>query len=255
MTRLFTYDFGYPWLLMWGYLIPVGLGALATGLGLRFAWRRWVVALALGITLWGCAGLLVLHGLGGITVPLELPSEKFMSSGQGHFLDVGAGSGRAAIGVLLARPNTRATAVDIYRGDYGIKDNTPERLLRNARIGGVGDRVDVRTADMRRLPFDDASFDGAVSTYAIDHLRRDDIPGAIREVARVLKPNADFLLEIVSVDVWVRLSMPIPHLGLAAHRSQDPRRWRQMLEEGGFQVIEEGAVPVTLYWVARKRPA
>jgi ubiquinone/menaquinone biosynthesis C-methylase UbiE len=42
------------------------------------------------------------------------------------------------------------------------------------------------------LPFGDSEFDAVVSSYAIDHLRRDERAKAIAEVARVLKPGASF---------------------------------------------------------------
>jgi SAM-dependent methyltransferase len=95
--------------------------------------------------------------------------------------------------------------VDIYSGYFGIGDNTPARFRANARIAGVADRVDeVKVGDMRKLPFGDAAFDAAVSTYAVDHIPRRDIPVALREIARVLKPGSAFLLGIVNPDVWVR---------------------------------------------------
>ena len=47
------------------------------------------------------------------TFPLELPTEQFLSSGAGRVVDIGAGSGRAAVGLLLARPRVTVTAVDI----------------------------------------------------------------------------------------------------------------------------------------------
>ena len=254
MTSPFTYDFGYYWVVTWFHVIPLLLGAGAAILGVWLGWRRSIIATASILSLWGLAGLVVLHVVFGINAPMTLPSEQFMTSNRGRFIDVGAGSGRAAIGVLRARPNTTATAIDIYSGFLGIEENTPERLMRNARIGGVGERIEAQTADMRKLPFPDGSYDGAVSTYAIDHLRRDDIPIALSEVARVLKPNGEFLLGIVNQDFWVRLSMPIPHFGLAAHRPADPNRWRALLNDSGFDIVEEGTSPATLYWVARKRP-
>ena len=42
--------------------------------------------------------------------------------------------------------------------------------LRNAAIEGVQDRVDVETADMRALPFADATFDVVVSSLAIHNI-------------------------------------------------------------------------------------
>jgi ubiquinone/menaquinone biosynthesis C-methylase UbiE len=117
----------------------------------------------------------------------------------------------------------------------------------------VASRVeDVKVGDMRKLPFGDGVFEAAVSTYAVDHIPQADQPVAIAEIARVLKPHGELLLGIVNQDFWVRLSMPIPHFGLAAHHAQDPKRWHEMLTNGGFEVIEEGTFPATLYWVARK---
>ena len=252
MTSPFTYDFGYGWPIVWIHVIPLALGGATAALGVWLGWHRGLVAVAGAVALWALAGLFVIHGLFGINAPMTVPSERFMAEDRGRFVDLGAGSGRAAIGVLQARPHTTATAVDIYSGFWGIVENTPARLMTNARIGGVADRIDVTTADMRKLPFPDAFYDAAVSTYAIDHLRRADIPVALNEVARVLKPNGEFLLGIVNQDFWVRFSMPIPHFGLAAHRPQDPNHWRTLLQESGFDVLEEGTSPATLYWVARK---
>src|SRR5262245_31933095 len=255
MTTPFTYDFGYGWTVGWIHVIPLALGGAGAALGIWLGWHRAPVAFAGAIALWALAGLFIMHGVFGINTPMDVPSERFLAADHGRFIDLGAGSGRAAIGLLQARPHTTATAVDIYRDFYGIVGNTPARLLMNARIGGVADRIDVQTADMRKLPFPDSSYDAAVSTYAIDHLRRDDIPVALNEVARVLKPNGEFLLGIVNQDVWVRFSMPIPHFGLAAHRPADPNRWRTLLQQSGFDVLEEGTSPATLYWVARKGTA
>ena len=254
MTSPFTYDFGYEWPLLWFHAIPIALGLIGVAAGLWLHWQRWIVVVAAAFAVWGCVGLFFIHVVGGINAPMRLLSDQFLVSDRGRFLDVGAGSGRAAIGVLQARPHTTATAVDIYRGYFGIDGNTPERFTANARIAGVADRVDeVRVGDMRKLPFADAAFDAAVSTYAVDHIPRKDVPVALREIARVLKPGGAFMLGIVNPDAWVRVTMPIPHFGLAAHHGQDPKRWHAMLEEAGFEVREEGTRPATLYWLALKR--
>ena len=217
------------------------LGLAAAALGCRLGWRRWVVGLSGVIGVWGIVGLILTHTMmGGLNAPQRLPSDQFMASGRGRVLDVGAGSGRALIGLLLARPQATGTALDIYTGFFGITDNTPERMMRNARIAGVADRADTVTADATRMPLPDASYDAAISSYAIDHMGREGTPKAIQEVARVLKPNGEFLLEIVNPDIWVKVMMPIPHFGLNAHFKPDPARWRAMLKAAGFEVMEEG---------------
>ncbi len=254
MTSPFTYDFGYPWPITWIHLIPLVLGFAALVLGLRLHWRRWLVVLSGVIGVWGAVGLVLTHTMmGGLNAPQRLPSERFLASGQGRVLDVGAGSGRALIGLLLARPRATGTALDIYTGFFGVADNTPERMMRNARIAGVADRADTVKADATKMPLPDASYDAAISSYAIDHMGREGTPKAIKEVARVLKPNGEFLLEIVNPDAWTTVMMPIPHLGLNAHFRPDPARWRAMLKDAGFEVLEEGTAPATLYWLARKQ--
>jgi ubiquinone/menaquinone biosynthesis C-methylase UbiE len=254
MTSPFTYDFGYPWPITWIHLIPLVLGFSALVLGLRLHWRRWLVVLSGVIGIWGAVGLVLTHTMmGGLNAPQRLPSERFLASGQGRVLDVGAGSGRALIGLLLARPRATGTALDIYTGFFGVADNTPERMMRNARIAGVADRADTLKADATKMPLPDASYDAAISSYAIDHMGREGTPKAIKEVARVLKPNGEFLLEIVNPDAWTTVMMPIPHLGLNAHFRPDPARWRAMLKDAGFEVLEEGTAPATLYWLARKQ--
>jgi ubiquinone/menaquinone biosynthesis C-methylase UbiE len=181
---------------------------------------------------------------------MELPTAGFLSSGSGRVLDAGAGSGRAAVGVLLARPKATVTGLDIYRGYWGIDDNTPERFMTNARIAGVADRADARTGDMRNMPFHDGEFDAVVSAYAIDHLRQDGVVKALAEVARVLRPRGEVLLMIVNVDWLTRIASP---QAIAHHRPADRGRWPTLLEQGGFVVEEEGIRPATLYILARKR--
>ena len=253
MTSPFVYDFGYPWWITWIHLFPLLAGLVAATLGVRLEWRRWVVGLWCAIGVWGIVGLILTHTMmGGLNAPQRLVSDQFMASGRGRVLDVGAGSGRGLIGLLLARPQATGTALDIYSGFFGITDNTPERMMRNAMIAGVANRADTVTADATRMPLPDASYDAAISSYAIDHMGREGTPKAIAEVARVLKPNGEFLLQIVNPDLWVKVMMPIPHVGLNAHFTPDPMRWRAMLKAAGFEVIEEGTAPATLYWLARK---
>jgi SAM-dependent methyltransferase len=247
MLNFLTYDFGYSWSVRYSMVLPL---VLAAGLAAIAVWRSWprpvLVVLAV-LSLWSAAAILVLNAM--LNAPMSLPTEHFLTSGSGRVLDIGAGSGRAAIGVLLARPHTTAMGVDIYSGYWGIDENTPERFMRNARIAGVSERAATRVGDMRELPFRDGEFDAAVSSYAIDHLRRAERPKAIAEVARVLKPGGEFLLMIIRVDWKTWLVSPL----LAHHPSQNPEPWRQLLQDNGFTLEEEGTAFTTLYFLAKKQ--
>jgi SAM-dependent methyltransferase len=247
MFNFLSYDFGYSWSVRYAMLVPF---IIAGGLAAVAAWRswsRWALIPLVVVAVWAVAAVIVLNAM--LNRPMSLPTERFMTSGSGRLLDVGAGSGRAAIGVLLARPQTTAMGVDIYSGYWGIDENTPERFMRNARIAGVGERAAARIGDMRELPFGNGEFDAVVSSYAIDHLRRAERGKAIGEVARVLKPGGEFLLMIIQVDWRTWLVSPV----LAHHPSQNPEPWRELLQESGFNLEEEGTRFTTLYFLAKKQ--
>ncbi len=250
MTTPFTYQFGYSWPITWGLLVPLALFSGLAVLGIWLRWRRWMVIAPGVIAMWAMAGLLITHFVFGLSFPQELPTQQFLASGTGRVVDIGAGSGRAAIGVLLAKPRATVTAVDIYTGYYGIDDNTPERFMRNARIAGVADRAEAIVGDARTLPLPSGSYDGAISLAAIDHLRRTDIPKALAEAARVLKPNGEFLLMVVNVDAWAMFASP--H-AIGHHPRANAERWRSMLTSAGFDVVEQGTQPAVLYFLTRKR--
>jgi SAM-dependent methyltransferase len=251
---VFRYDFGYAGWLTRGHLfVFVVAGALAL-----LAWWRgapsWLLGLATLGAAWALAGALIIHGPLEISRPLTTPSPRFLAGGAGHVIDLGAGSGRAGIGLLRGRPRARVTALDLYSGYYGITDNTPERLLANAAVAGVRDRIDVRTGDMTRLPFTDASFDGAISSFAIDHLPPAGRDAALRETARVLRPGGELLLIIVNIDGWIRVALPaLPGHGYFG-RQPSSELWRGALRKAGFTLVEEGTAPGLSYYLARTAP-
>jgi ubiquinone/menaquinone biosynthesis C-methylase UbiE len=255
MLSASPYEFGYPWWMTWGHLVPLVLFGLLALAAWQLRWKTWIVVASGALALWGLAGFIIMHQVLDVRRPLPLPTSRFLPGGSGRVLDMGAGSGRATLMVLLNRPNTSVVALDIYSGYWGIDDNTPERLKRNAAAAGAANRVDVQVADMRELPFPDASFDGAVSSFALDHLRRDDVPRALGEAVRVLRPGGQILIMNVNVDAWIRVAIPaVPGHGYFG-REQDTNRWRAMLTEAGFDVIEQGTQPGTHYFLGQKRAA
>jgi SAM-dependent methyltransferase len=112
--------------------------------------------------------------------PAPLESEswrtlvRLLGEGNGSLLDVGCGTGAYASGFAA------------LGWDYTGADSS-EDMLRRAREKGV---VAVH-ADAAALPFEDASFDAAVSIFT--HTDVDDFSGLVREVVRVLRPGAPFV--------------------------------------------------------------
>jgi SAM-dependent methyltransferase len=104
-------------------------------------------------------------------------------------LDVGCGRGLYLIGAAGRVPNGRAVGIDIW-STSDLSGNAMDATRRNAEVEGVADRVELKTADAREMPFADGTFDCVLSSMALHNIY--DAAGrdkAIREIARVLKPG------------------------------------------------------------------
>jgi arsenite methyltransferase len=116
-------------------------------------------------------------------------------TGGERVLDVGCGRGLMLLGAAKRLTTGSATGIDLWKSE-DLSGNRPESTLENAGREGVASRVDVRTADMRKLPFEPATFDVVVSRAAIHNLyERADRATAIAEIARVLKPGGRALID------------------------------------------------------------
>jgi tellurite methyltransferase len=107
----------------------------------------------------------------------------------GYVLDVGCGVGRHM--VYLGGRGFRVAGVDI--SPTGIE------LARKA-CAEHGITFEGQVSGMDRLPWEDDTFDGALSTSTIHHLRREGIMKALNEVKRVLKPGGTFIADFPCTD-------------------------------------------------------
>ena len=248
-----NFDFGYPWWLNYGHMSVAGASIAALILAFVLKSPKWLMILIGAVTLWSgsVAVLVCLFGLN--TVP-ELPTQSFFRSDSGRVLDMGAGTGRSSIMVLQARPHATLVASDLFAESFdqhfGHSDSPQQRLITNLKVAGVEQRATVETADMRKLPFEDASFDAIVSSYAIDHLSRDGIKQALGEAARVVKPGGEFLLMLVANDKWLKLAFG--PMAMHGGFGRDPEWWSTRAKEARFQVQEQGTAPITLYFLLRR---
>lgn len=155
--------------------------------------------------------------------------------------------------VLEARPQTTVVALDLfaqsYKAHFGSEQTGPQRLQSNLRAAGVEQRATIQTGDMRKMPFGPATFDGIVSTYAIDHLNRAGVEISLQEALRVLKPGGDFLLMVIAKDLWLKFTFGPLLLHSGARGAE---WWTSRLQTTGFQIAEQGMRPATLYFLARK---
>jgi len=205
------------------------------------------------LVLWSGAAFLVARFVIDVGGPPALPTQSFLRSGAGRVLDIGAGTGRSSIMVLESRPQATLVALDLFADSFeqhfGRGESPQQRLLANLKAAGVDQRATIQTADMRRLPFEPAAFDAIVSAYAIDHLNRQGINQSLAEAARVVKPGGDFLLMVIANEPWAKFSFG-PLLMHGGPRGQ--AWWTARMQEAGFQVLEQGTRPLTLYLLARR---
>ena len=246
-------DFGYPWWLSYGHLVVAAAALAVLFLGYSRKWSRWPM-LALGlIGLWASAVFLLIRFGLDINSRADMPTQNFLRSGAGRVLDLGAGTGRSSIMVLESRPEATLVALDLFgnsfKAHFGSGVSPQQRLLANLKAAGVEKRAAIETADMRKLPFEAASFDAIVSSYAVDHLNRDGIKQALTEAARVIKPGGEFLLMVVQNDRWVKFAFgPL----LSHGGTRGAAWWTAQVKEAGFEVVEQGEPPATLYLLARR---
>lgn len=247
-----TIDYGYPWWLSYGHLSVFVPAAAAAIIARARRWPIWLVTLFGLLALWAGAASFVVRGFDVNGEP-TLPTQSFLRSGEGKVLDIGAGTGRSSIMVLKSRPKATLVASDLFAASFdnhfGKQGSPQERLLANLKAAGVADRATIATADMRKLPFDTASFDAIVSAYAVDHVGRDGAKQALAEAFRVVKPGGEFLLILVANDASAKFAYGpmLTHGG-----TRGATWWKQAAAEAGFQTTEEGTSPATLYLLLKK---
>ena len=255
MERMLTtasIDFGYPWWLSHGHLAVLVFALVALFVARALKWSSWLMAAFGLLAVWAGAAFFVVRSFDVNGRPV-LPTESFLRSGVGRVLDLGAGTGRSSIMVLTARPQATLVALDLFgqsfERHFGDHGSPQERLLANLKAAGVDQRASIETADMRHLPFEAASFDALVSAYAMDHLGREGARQALGEAGRVIKPGGDFLLILVGNDGWTKFAFG----PLLAHGGvRGAGWWRERASEAGFQAVEEGTAPATLYFLLRR---
>jgi SAM-dependent methyltransferase len=139
-----------------------------------------------------------------------------------NLLDVGTGTGVLAIRALERWPTLRVTGID----PSGAMLDLARRAARGRLPEAVTGRLATVVAPADSLPFEDASFDLAVSSFVLQLV--DSRAAALREVRRVLRPGATF--------AWVAWQR--------TDRAYEPDRIaNEVLEAAGFDPPEADSRP------------
>lgn len=157
--------------------------------------------------------------------------EAFLSLLPSHWTVADLGTGTGYLLPILARRFGRVIAVDSSR---------PMLELARRRVEAQGfENVDLREGPLEKLPIEDGELDLAVGLLMMHHLS--DVPGALAEMARCLKPGGRALL--VEIE---------PHTN-EAFRAQMSDRWpgispQQLaawMQQAGLGSVELGQLAYT----------
>jgi len=85
---------------------------------------------------------------------------------------------------------------------YGIDISESQIAKAQEFSRQTGLTIHLQQGDMRRIPFEDNTFDYVYEHYSMCHLSKADTAVAISEMRRVLKPEGIAFLGVVSQDCW-----------------------------------------------------
>lgn len=168
-----------------GALVALGLlvrGYVGSGL---FWWgAAWVVT----------ASLMLLYALRGKFAHRDRMLAMIPWNGSETVLDVGTGRGLLMIGAAKKLTNGKSIGIDIWNAE-DLSNNAVENTLRNAAAEGVGNKIELRSEDVRSMSFPNGTFDVVLSNLCVHNLyEAPEREKACAEILRVLKPGGTALV-------------------------------------------------------------
>ncbi|WDZ94771.1 methyltransferase domain-containing protein [Herbaspirillum sp. WKF16] len=167
---------------------------------------------------------------------------------EARVLDLGCGGGHASFAVAPVAQKVIA---------YDLSAQMLDVVATAAAERGL-DNLAVRQGSADKLEFPDASFDLVCTRFSVHHWRN--LPQALREVRRVLKPGGRFVVIDTAAPADVLADTYVQAIELlrdTSHvRNISLNSWRKLLRQAGFDIAADKTWKLRLEfdsWVARMR--
>ncbi len=159
----------------------------------------------------------------------------------GSYLDVGCGSGRAAISVAKGFPDAKVFGFDAFKGSV-------DRAVANAKAENLADRVKFQVVDCTRLPKSEFDF---ITTFDVVHDSVDPV-GLMRSIREALTPGGTYLMVEVnsssnledninpmgrmmySISTLYCMTVSLAHGGAGIGACMGEKKARELAKEAGF---------------------
>ena len=181
-------------------LIVIGIAILLTSL----AYPVWALVLCWGlVVILFIAGILwyLLMGFASTPKKIDLLQRDFLEhlgtiwDGRGRVLDIGTGSGRAAIEVAKHFPEAHVVGMDLWSKGWQFFGVARAQAEDNARIENVSDRCVFQQGNALDMPFEDGEFQLVVSSFVFHEIRGiPDRTELFKEAIRVVAPGGIFMI-------------------------------------------------------------
>jgi arsenite methyltransferase len=169
-------------------------GLSLSGMFFCIASLLWFAFLFIGLLLITLAFLMLYSSKIGKCRQGDKLINSFNIKGNETILDIGCGKGLLLIAAAKKLTSGKAIGIDVWNS-LDLSTNNSQTTLLNAKLESVEDRVEVKTADMRNLPFDDHSVDIIMASMAVHNVKsKEGRKKALLEIHRVLKPGGKIAL-------------------------------------------------------------
>ncbi|MGI9498780.1 MAG: class I SAM-dependent methyltransferase [Geminicoccaceae bacterium] len=166
---------------------------------------------------------------GGIAITEQLAGDAGIDATH-HVLDVCSGMGGPARYSAFHR-GCRVTGLD-------LTESRVAGATRLTSLAGLDHVVDFRQGDAQAMPFDDMTFDVAISQEALLHVP--DKEAVIRECARVLKPDGMLAFtDLTQRQPLAKNDMEKLGHALASVNFATSKEYRRWLQAAGFEIVVE----------------